>query len=211
MDLSLYLEGLIFGIVPVFFVGPVIFTLLDASLRGGFAAGAVVAIGIAVSDVCAIALCALGLGPILSQPWGQWALQLAGGIILIAFGAVMLRGRRPVIDEAALRARGGASGLGLFARGFLVNFVNPFVFTFWIGAIGGVGERHGYTFWPLATFFAGVMTMILGTDVAKAALAGSLRERLTGRAGVWAPRVSGLALALFGASLLFRAATGVPR
>lgn len=210
LHLSLYLEGLIFGIIPVFFVGPVIFTLLGASLRGGFRAGALCAVGIAVSDVCAIALCALGLAPILTRPWGQWGLELAGAIILIGFGAVMMRGRPVTIDAAADGDRGDAGGLSLFARGFLVNFVNPFVFTFWIGAIGGLSERHGYSAATLVWFFAGVMTMILGTDLLKARLAGALRRRLGGRAGVWAPRLSGLALALFGAYLLARAATDVP-
>lgn len=210
MLLSLYLEGLIFGIVPVFFVGPVIFTLLDASLRGGFRAGALCALGIALSDACAITLCAVGLGPILARPWGQWGLELAGAIILFGFGAAMIRGRRIEVDAPTIAEPGGARGLGSFARGFLVNFVNPFVFTFWIGAIAGVSERSGHSAAALGWFFAGVMTMILGTDLVKAGLAGALRPRLAGRAGVWAPRISGLALALFGAGLLVRALTDLP-
>lgn len=210
MNPSIYLEGLLFGVLPVFFVGPVIFTLLGASLRGGFAAGALVALGIAASDVVAITLCALGLAPLLTEPWGAWALELAGGLILAAFGALMLRTRRPA-DDAVPLAGGGARGLGLFARGFAVNFINPFVFTFWIGAIGGLGERHGFAAATQISFFAGVMTVILATDLLKARLAGALRQRLGGPGVAWAARISGLALAAFGVHLLVQAATHVPR
>ena len=59
--MHLFFEGLMMGVVPVFFVGPVLFTLLGASLESGFRAGAQVALGIAVSDVLAIGLVALGL------------------------------------------------------------------------------------------------------------------------------------------------------
>ena len=50
--MHLFLEGLLFGVVPVFFVGPVLFTLIHASLQSGFSAGAMVATGIAVSVRC---------------------------------------------------------------------------------------------------------------------------------------------------------------
>jgi threonine/homoserine/homoserine lactone efflux protein len=207
--MHLYLEGLLFGVVPVFFVGPVLFTLLHASLQRGFGAGALVAFGIAVSDACAVALCALGVGPLLAQRWGAWGLELAGGLILVGFGVAMLR-RGPIAVPEAAGAISAAHGLGLFTRGFLVNFVNPFVFTFWIGAIGGVGERHGFEPRALALFFAGVISTILITDLLKAWLAEALRRRLGGRAGIWAPRVSGLALGAFGVYLLAGAAADLP-
>lgn len=208
--MSIYLEGLVFGVVPVFFVGPVAFTLLHASLRGGFGAGALVALGIAVSDVCAIALCALGLGPLLTEPWGHWVLQIVGGLILLAFGVLMTRSRPLALEQAPESERDLARGLGLFGRGFVVNFVNPFVFTFWIGAIGGVIERHGYGAGSLLPFFGGVMTMILGTDLLKAWLAEALRHYAGGALGVWVPRLAGLALAGFGLYLLVGAARGLP-
>lgn len=196
--MQLYLEGLLFGVVPVFFVGPVMFTLLHASLRDGFWAGATVALGITVSDVVAIALCALGVGKLLTQSWGQSLMELVGGVILVGFGLAMTLGT--VHDPEAPGPK--VSGKKLFASGFLVNFVNPFVFTFWIGSLGGVSSRHGFSPNTVTVFFAGVITMIFATDLAKARLAEILKKRLTKTALSWSSRVSGVALGGCGVYLL---------
>lgn len=204
--MRLFLEGLVMGVVPVFFVGPVLFTLLAASLEAGFLAGAQVALGIAVSDVVAIALCAAGVGPLLTQPWGQWALQLAGGAILLGFGIVMAAQAARV---AAPEARPTSPGRR-FLAGFAVNFVNPFVFTFWIGAIGGLGARSDLSWAALVPFFGGMVTTILLTDLLKAAAASALQRHLSGPALTWARRASGVLLAGAGVWLLGMAAAGWP-
>lgn len=204
--MRLFLEGLLMGVVPVFFVGPVLFTLLAASLEAGFVAGAQVALGIAVSDVFAIALCAAGVGPVLTQPWGQWALQLAGGLILLGFGAVMVAQAARI---AAPEARPSTPGRR-FLAGFAVNFVNPFVFTFWIGAIGGLGARTDLSWDALVAFFGGMVIMILITDLMKAAAASALQRHLSGPALTWARRVSGALLVGAGVWLLGMATVGWP-
>jgi len=197
--LSLFIEGVVLGIVPVFFVGPVLFTLLDASLQNGFRAGALVALGIAVSDVVAITLCAIGLGPVLTDPTGQLVLELVGGVILLGFGAVLAI-RATHVDN---------SGQGIpvahpFLAGFLVNFVNPFVFSFWVGVLGGLGGRQGWTPEVLVPMFGGMVTTILLTDIAKAAAASRLSRHLSGPVLTWARRVSGLLLITAGTLLLLR-------
>ena len=205
--MKLYLEGMLFGVIPVFFVGPVLFTLLHASLRDGFRAGAWVATGIAVSDVVAIALVALGLGPILTTGHAEWLLEIVGGAILLGFGVVLVGRRAPRVEVNAPPRR----VVALFAAGFLVNFVNPFVFAFWIGAIGGVTARHGFGLAPIASFFAGTVTTIYVTDLLKARLASALERRLTDRARIWTQRASGLALLGFGLYLVGTALASWPK
>lgn len=206
--MTLFLEGLAAGFMAVFFVGPVLFTLLNAALDEGFVAGVLVAAGVAVSDILAIALCASALGPVLAAPAGQWWLQVVGGLILAGFGSLMAVGAgRAAPTDAPARS----VGRGHFLAGFLVNFVNPFVFTFWIGAIGGVGARHGLTTGVLVPFFGGMVTTIFATDVAKAWAAGALKAHLNGAALVLARRLVGALLAVAGVALLANAAwTGAP-
>lgn len=206
--MSLFLEGLLLGVVPVFFVGPVLFTLLQAAIEEGFGAGARVALGIAASDVVAIALCAAGLGPLLTLPTGALLLSLGGGAILVGFGgALVLGARRPVAGPALsprrAQARSGPSrGARHLLAGFAVNFVNPFVFTFWIGALGGVQARHGLAPAVLVPVFGGMVTTILATDLAKAALADRLAGHLGDRGLRWARGLSGILLAVAGLWLL---------
>ncbi len=196
--LVLFVQGLGAGVVCIFFVGPVLFTLLAAAVDGGFGAAARVALGIAASDAVAVALVALGLGPVLAQPSWQPALQLASGVIIGGFGAVMLgtAGRARVSTDPAPRGR------GRFAAGFLVNFVNPFVLTFWVGAVGGVGVQHGLSAGVLVPFFGGMIATILLSDLAKAALAAALQRHLTGPALTWARRASGALLLAAGVGLI---------
>jgi threonine/homoserine/homoserine lactone efflux protein len=114
-----------------------------------------------------------------------------------------MAGERDVSTEAASPWR-------LFAAGFVVNFVNPFVFTFWIGAIGGLTVRHGLGVATVVGFFGGVVTTIFATDLLKARLAHSLRAHLRGRAARWIQRLSGVALAGFGVFMLGDAVAKIP-
>lgn len=199
--LGLYLEGVLLGIVPVFFVGPVLFTLLNASVDEGFGAGARVALGIAFSDVVAIGLCALGLGPLLTHPVGQVLLSVGGGLILLGFGLVLALSARRDLPSPAASPRRPSSGRH-FLAGFAVNFVNPFVFTFWIGALGGVQARHGLGWDVIVAVFGGMVSTILVTDLLKAAAAGALSARLGDRGLRRARGLSGALLALAGVWLL---------
>jgi len=197
--IALYAEGVLLGVVCAFFVGPVLFTLLDASLQGGFLAGARVALGIAVSDVVAIALVVAGLGPVLTHPVGEQVLGILGGLILLGFGAVLALKAHKVDTGPSRR-----SVAWPFWAGFAVNFVNPFVFSFWVGAVGGVGTRHGWTLDVLVPTFSGMVTTILVTDLLKAGAASALSQHLTGPVLTRARRVSGVLLALAGLGLLLR-------
>lgn len=201
-----FLEGLLAGVVPVFFVGPVLFTLLNAALEDGLAAGLQVAVGVALSDAVAIALCASVMGPVLTGERGQWILQLVGGAILLAFGVAMtIRGGRQPDTDTAARSRHRRNPL---LAGFVINFLNPFVFTFWVGALGALGARHPLTPSVLLPFFGGMVTTIFVTDCAKAWAAGTVQRRLGSRAIGWVRQGSGALLALGGAALLAHGLTG---
>ena len=197
--MGLFLEGLAWGVGPVFFVGPVLFTLLDASLQGGFRAGARVALGIAVSDVVAIALCALGLGPVLTHPMGEQVLGVVGGVILAGFGLALALKAHQVDTGGDRKAVAWP-----FWAGFAVNFVNPFVFSFWVAMLASVGTRHGWSAGVFIPVFGGMVSVILATDLLKAGAASALSRHLTGPVLVWARRVSGGLLVLAGLGVLLR-------
>ena len=200
--LGLYFEGILLGGVCAFFVGPVLFTLIDASLQDGFRTGARVALGIALSDAVAIALVIAGLGPILTHPTGACMLGLGGGMILMGFGGALAWRANQIAPPSAGRPTSRP-----FWTGFTVNFVNPFVFSFWVGAVGGVGTRHGWTSTALVPTFCGMLTTILATDLLKAAAASALSRHLTGPILTLARRVSGVLLLVAGLVLFVHSLT----
>ncbi|MEZ4807286.1 MAG: LysE family transporter [Flavobacteriales bacterium] len=172
-------EGFLFGIATVLLIGPVFFTLLHASLNHGVSGGVAVALGIILSDVIVVLICLSGLVAWIEE-WmsGPW-MALAGGSLLVFLGLRYIMRRGVHMGHPAPITR---RDLGrLFTSGFLVNFVNPFVFAIWIGLAIHAAHAHG----PgngQRSFLLGVLFGILLTDIAKAVLAQRLRKVLTNRA-----------------------------
>lgn len=170
------LEGILYGLATTLLIGPVFFTLLKASLDHGVRGGFAVALGIIASDVLIVLICLSGL-VLLVQQWidGPW-MALVAAVMLAVLGVAYLFKRS---SEQSDQVRfGGRNAVGLFVSGFLVNFVNPFVFVIWIGFTWHATATHG----PGAgtwVFLCGVLLGIFSTDVLKATLAPRLRSILT--------------------------------
>ena len=60
-QMEIILNGIISGLVLALLVGPVFFTILQTSIERGFGSGALVAIGVSLSDAFYITLTYLGV------------------------------------------------------------------------------------------------------------------------------------------------------
>lgn len=171
-----FLEGLGFGLATVILIGPVFFTLLKAALEQGMRGGLLVALGIIVSDILIVLICLSGPARVL-QHWitGPW-MAIAAGLLLAGLGLRYLIAPQVMPDTD--RMHRGKRPLTVFASGFLVNFINPFVFAVWLGlvmhATGKFAAGKGVLF-----FLLGVLLGIFLTDLAKALLAPRLKPILS--------------------------------
>lgn len=166
------LEGYLWGLALVVLVGPVFFTLLQATLQYGFKSGFAVAFGIFVSDIVCVLLCTFGGASFFQNTSNKFYIGLLGAIILVGFGiSYAFKSHVHYTNTIKLKA---ADYLGFFSKGFVVNFVNPFVFVVWIGIIGNATGNHGFNS-NLAFFLSGVLLGILTTDTAKAVFAHKLK------------------------------------
>lgn len=200
-----FLEGLGYGLATVLLIGPVFFTLLKAALDHGAKGGIAVAAGIIVSDIAIVVICLSGLATALEE-WitGPW-MAVAAGLILLGLGVRYIV--RPMVRmERPVRAF-GRSAAGSFTAGFLVNFVNPFVFAIWIAAVLHATHVHG-TGSGAHAFLIGMLTGILLTDLIKALLAPQLRPFLTPRALKRTFLGIGIAMLLFSFRVFVHAAHG---
>ncbi len=195
-----FLEGYALGLALIVLIGPVLFVLLQSTLERGRAPGFAVALGILVSDILAVLLLSLGAAQLLSQPEAQSWLGIAGGLMLLSFGLLYLL-RAPARAAPEQRGLGARSLAGFFAKGFLVNFVNPFVFLVWLGIIAAGTSVHGDGA-ELAWFLTGTIAGIFTLDSLKVLLADRLRPLLEPAALRVAFRLSGVLLLAFGARLL---------
>lgn len=198
--MPVFLDGFLVGLALVILIGPVFFTLLKTSLQHGVVAGSLVALGIFVSDILAVLLCVYGASAFLKSDESRFYLALVGGVVLIALGVRYFLKKKKVEEEAIqLNAK---HYIGFFSKGFLVNFVNPFVFAVWIGIVKVAGDKHGFDK-DLALYLAGTLLAIFSTDLAKVFLAAKIKNILKSEILFVLYKIIGVCLVLLGLRLLY--------
>lgn len=169
-----FLEGLLWGLGLMVLVGPVFFTLLQATLRFGFKAGWAVAFGIVVSDLVCVILCKFGVESFLKDGSKVVYLGSVTFLLLLGMGLYYLLGKNVVKNtEISLTA---TDYLGYFVKGFLVNFVNPFVFFVWTSICSYA--IHNFEGSLSNWYLFGVLIAIFGTDTLKVLFANKLKPLL---------------------------------
>ncbi len=196
-----FLEGYLWGLAMIVFVGPVFFTLLQNTLQKGHAAGLTVALGIIVSDIVAVALCVAGTVAFLQKVENTTYVSIVGAAILFAIG-----GRYIVSPSYNTEAKPSAGGLtGAFVSGFLVNFVNPFVFGVWLTVIGYAGHKYGYS-GGMYQYLLGCLLGIFTLDSLKVLLAHRIKAFIQPQNLTVAYRIIGVVMVGFGIRLVVYAA-----
>ncbi len=206
--MEIVLNGLKFGIVLAFLVGPVFFTIIQTSIERGFSRGALVALGVSISDMLYVAVCYLGLFQFLNEPKFRTNMAYVGGAILILFGTYHLLVKSRKAHVITVKTANETSSFKYFIKGFVINGVSPMVIIFWIGTLSVATVDMGYTRGlELFIFFAALLSTVLATDLLKAFLADKLRLLITHRFLVIMNVIVGICLLAFGVRLLLMAKT----
>jgi len=190
-----FLEGYLVGLAMVVFLGPVFFTLLKSTLTYGRLAGFMVALGIFVSDVVCVSLCTLGAVPFFKDESNQFWLGVVGAAVLFILGLKYLL-RPTIATDIELKLHAGHH-TAFFLKGFVVNFVNPFVFLVWIGVIGHAQGKFGFGT-DLRIFLLAALLAILTTDTLKVLFAHRIKRFIQPNLLLRTYQVIGALLILFG-------------
>lgn len=200
--------GIKVGLILSFMIGPIFFALVQTSVEEGFRAGAMVALGIWVSDASFVLAVYYGvsyLAEIVKAPSFSLILGIAGSILLACFGLVtLLTIPKGLLTGVLPDYKRSSSYLSLFIKGFLINTINPFTVFFWTSLMGTVVIKDGFDSQQALWFFGGVLGTIVTTDLLKVILAKKIRYSLRPVHLLWLRRISGGALIVFGVVLLFR-------
>ncbi len=203
-------KGIQLGIVLAFLVGPVFFTIIQTSVEKGFWNGALVAMGVSLSDILYVAICYFGLFQFLHDPGSKKNMAYAGGIILIGFGLYHLIIKARKTKMVSFHAATETKLLKYILKGFIINGVTPMVLVFWIGTISIATIDFGYsTGLEFFIFFTALLLTVLATDITKAFLAHKLRRLITHRFLLIMNIVVGICLIAFGVRLLMMAENGL--
>lgn len=125
------LIGIFLGICTLAFIGPVLFYLLRSSFESGYKAGIAVASGIITGDIICVLLAFFGASEFFENPDNQRWIALAGGLILIIIGIKYVL--KPKLSTEVDKKYSTKKLGKYFINGFLINFINPFVFLVWFG------------------------------------------------------------------------------
>jgi threonine/homoserine/homoserine lactone efflux protein len=195
-----FVEGFVLGLGMMVFVGPVFFTLLKSALSYGVWAGLMVVLGIFMSDVVCVVLCSFGAIPFFKNPENQFYLASGGGVILLCLGLKYIF-KPNVIVEDNIELKAGHY-TAYFAKGFLVNFVNPFVFVTWISIIG-LGQTRFGSGTNLWVFLGAALLAIFITDSTKVLFAHRIKKLIQPKFLLRVYQIIGVVMIGFGCRLLW--------
>ncbi len=170
------------GFFLSFMIGPVFFVLLETSALKGFRAAIVFDLGVVFADVLFITAAYFSSFQLLENLSNQPGLYVFGGAILLVYGITTFSKKQVKNNppkESAPKTKANKGYLGLFIKGFLLNFINIGVLVFWLGVIIVVGPSLNNDPNRIITFFASMVLAYFVTDVFKIILAKQLKRKLT--------------------------------
>ncbi|MFN8154232.1 MAG: LysE family transporter [Bacteroidia bacterium] len=201
--IDVILSGVLLGLVLAMLIGPVFFLLIDTSIKRGFRIAAWLAAGVMLSDAFFIVITYFSSTALTVMKEFGREIGIGGALLLIVFGILNFI-KKPHIQAAALDLPDDSrTPLVDTAKGFMMNFLNPFVLLFWMGVAGGISAREQWSRTEVIVFYSVVLTTVLGTDLLKAWLALKLKKVLKPSVLMMVNKISGVGLIIFGVRLLY--------
>jgi len=201
------IKGLILGLLLSISVGPIIFAIIKQSINNGHKAGYFFVAGVSASDITFIIVCNFFTTLFTKALNYSTEIAVTGSIFLVAVGIYTLFFKKVITDEGSnlvekkFRKREYA---GIFISGYLMNILNPGALLFWFAwtavIIGDAASTPNPTEYKFTVFIVCLLFVLL-TDIAKVAVAGKLRSKLTPKNLHFINILSGIILIGFGIAL----------
>jgi len=203
-------------------MGPAFITLMQTSLHRGFRSAAWFATGVILNDAMVISICVLASVQVVMRSSQEAALACIGaGIILLLFGIFTYRKKvkdrqeqdefiEKRANEVLKKQEDKPAWFVFFAKGFVLNILNPFVWIFWFSAVAMVAGNMGGNKVSTIVFFAVILGTTLLMELLKAWGAAKLKRFLNADRTVIINKVAGGLLMLCGAYfIIFKGIVGI--
>ena len=201
------ITGIPLGIFLSFLVGPVFFVLLETSAVKGFRAAFVFDLGVVLADILFIAIAYFSSYRLIQTIKNDPAIFIFGGIMMLTYGIISFLKLKKVskkVDEIAVDELIKKNYLGLFFKGFFLNFINVGVLLFWFMILITIGPKLALETSRMVTFFTTVLLTYLLVDIGKILLAKQLRSQMTPPNILKIKKVISILLVIFGLTLMFQ-------
>jgi len=193
------------GFFLAFMIGPVFFVLLETSATKGFRAAVAFDFGVIIADVFFIVLAYFSSYQLLENLSNQPGLFVFGGMIITVYGLIIfIKKTKKRTEEASEIQFKKTNYLGLFIKGFLLNFINIGVLVFWLGVIIITGPGLENDVNRFLVFFGTMILAYFITDLFKILLAKQLKRKLTPERILKVKKLLGLILIICGLVLIVK-------
>jgi len=196
------LSGLLLGLLLVFSVGPVIFTIIKLRINYGLTSAFYFISGVWLSDFL-WAVIANVFSELLRELIEYKAtIAIVGSALLISMGVYYLFFKKYHSKEELDKGVkiGNATHVRLFITGFLLNTLNPGVIALRFAA---ATKSLTNTVNEKLVIFSICLLLNMSADIFKINLAGKLRRKLTDKNINIINRISGVLFIVFGVALIF--------
>jgi threonine/homoserine/homoserine lactone efflux protein len=201
------LAAIPWGILLAFTIGPVFFILLETAISKGFRSAIIFDSGVVVADVIFILIAYFSTNKVLEKLKDDPSMFLFGGALMLCFGLISFikekknfqKIKLDTLEEDNIKKN---NYLGLFVKGFFLNFINIGVLAFWMGIIIVFGPKLEMQTSRIRIFITTIIITYLLVDIVKIAAAKQLKHRLTPYNIYKIKRVINVVLMIFGAFLM---------
>lgn len=193
-----FIEGLLLGLGTIVFIGPVFFVVLNSTLKHGKLAGIYVSIGILLSDMLYIALYKLALYSTIENFLNNSAMPFLFVGILFSLGLANLLKKPTALSLISFDNH----FIVQLTRGFSINFFNPFVAVFWLGACKYIASKYNET--DQWIFLGASLVGIFLIDLLKVFFSGILKSFLTPKTLIIIHKIIGILFLVSGSILLIK-------
>lgn len=186
------LIGILCGIaLSLFFsFGPAFFSQIRTSIQYGFRKSYPFAIGVSLGDIVIVflMLTVLKNANLFDLLHNVWVASIGGGVMVamgIYFFCKKVTSLEDIDDKEPrikFRDKGGEPRRRtILAQGFVINFVNPTIWIYWVSVITLITGEFQLTGWERYEFFFGVLGSTLALDILKCKLASLLQRIITAK------------------------------
>ncbi|WP_158209776.1 LysE family translocator [Myroides phaeus] len=200
------ITGISLGFFLSFMIGPVFFILIETSITRGFKAAIAFDTGVILADALFFAVAFFSSFRLINAIKDDPALFIFGGIIMLTYGIIsFVRLKKVQVDTLQIAPPNlRRDYLNLFAKGFLLNFINVGVLGFWLAIIITLGPNMDMDTGRMFTFFGFTITAYFITDLFKITLAKQLRKKLTPENILKVKKISSIILIVFGLVIMIK-------
>lgn len=199
-----FITAISLGFFLSFMIGPVFFILIETSITKGIKAALTFDLGVILADITFILIAYFSSFQLISKIKDDPALFIFGGGIMATYGIVSYV-RLKKLNKAEIHVENSSfkkNYFTLFAKGFLLNFINIGVLGFWLAIIITLGPEMDMIPKRLFIFFTYVILAYIITDIFKIILAKQLQSKLTPKNILKVKKISSILLIIFGLAIM---------